>query len=176
MLNEKRIAILAEEGFEDAELMEPLRALKAAGAIVFVVGSGTKKSYRGKNGEVTIEVDIAADKAAAEDFDAIIIPGGYALDEMCLHEAVIELVRKAYESGRLVAAICHRPQFLISSGIVTGRRVASWPSVAVDLRNAGASWVDEPLVQDGNLITLRRPAQLARFNKAIIEALTLNDI
>ena len=171
MLDGRRIAILAEEDFEDSELIEPLRAMKDAGARVVVVGSGSQESYQGKRGKATIKVDIAADKVSAEDFDAIIIPGGYAADKMRLHQPMIDLVRKAYDSGKVVAAICHGPQLLISADILRGRRVTSWPSVAVDLKNAGANWVDVPVVQDGNLITSRKPADLPRFNKAIIEAL-----
>lgn len=171
MLEGKRIAILAEEDFEDSELVEPLRAMKNAGARVIIVGSGTKQSYTGKRGSATITADVAADKVKAEDFDAIIVPGGYAPDKMRLHQSMIDLVRKAHDLGKVIAAVCHGPQLLISAGVVRGRRVTSWPSVAVDLQNAGANWVDEPVVQDGNLITSRKPADLPRFNKAIVEAL-----
>ena len=171
MLEGKRIAILAEEGFEDSEVIEPMRAMKDAGARVVIVGSGSQESYRGKRGRATIKVDVTADKVSAEDFDAIIIPGGYASDRMRLHQSMVDLVRKAHDLGKVVAAICHGPQLLISADIVRGRRVTSWPSVAVDLKNAGADWTDEPLVQDGNLITSRKPADLPRFNKAIIEAM-----
>ena len=171
MLNGKRIAILAEEGFEDSELIEPMRVLKDAGARVLIVGSGSQETYRGKRGGATVRVDATADKVKAEDFDAIIVPGGYAPDKMRLYQSMIDLVRKAHDLGKVVAAICHGPQLLISAEIVRGRRVTSWPSVAVDLRNAGADWVDVPVVQDGNLITSRKPADLPRFNKAIIEAL-----
>ena len=172
-LKGKRIAILAEQDFEDSELTEPLKAMKEVGAQVFVVGSGSQASYKGKRGKATIKVDIDADKVRAEDFDAIIIPGGYAPDKMRLHQSMIDLVRKAHDLGKVVAAICHGPQLLISADIVRGRRVTSWPSVAVDLKNAGADWTDEPLVQDGNLITSRKPADLPRFNKAIIKAMTV---
>jgi protease I len=171
MLDGKRIAILAEEGFEDSELIEPLRAAKNAGAKVVIVGSGSQESYHGKRGNATARVDATADNVRAEDFDAIIVPGGYAPDKMRLHQSMVELVRKAYDLDRVVAAICHGPQLLISAEIVKGRRVTSWPSIAVDLKNAGADWVDAPVVQDGNLITSRKPADLPRFNKAIIEAL-----
>ena len=171
MLEGKRIAILAEEGFEDSELIESLRAMKDAGARVVVVGSGSKESYKGKRGTTTIRVDTSADKVKAEDFDAIIVPGGYAPDKMRLHQPMIELVRKANSLGKVVAAICHGPQLLISADIVRGRRLTSWPSLAVDIRNAGARWVDNPLVQDGNIITSRKPFDLPKFNKAIIEAL-----
>jgi len=172
MLEGKRIAILAEEDFEDSELIEPLKSMKNAGAKVVIVGSGSKESYQGKRGNATVQVDATADKVKAEDFDAIIVPGGYAPDKMRLHQPMVELVKKAYDLGKVVAAVCHGPQLLISADIVRGRRVTSWPSVAIDLRNAGAEWVDEPVVRDGNLITSRKPADLPRFDKAIIEALT----
>ncbi len=171
MLQGRRIAILAEDGFEDSELIEPLRAMKDAGAKVFVVGSGSSDAYRGKRGNVNIHVDDAADKVSAADFDAIIIPGGHAPDRMRLHHEMVDLVRESYLSGKVVAAICHGPQLLISADIVRGRRVTSWPSIAVDLRNAGAEWHDAPLVKDGNLITSRKPADIPKFNKAIIDAL-----
>jgi protease I len=171
VLQGKRIAILAEEDFEDSELIEPLNAMKNADARVVIVGSGSKEVYQGKRGRVKVNVDVTADKARAEDFDAIIIPGGYAPDKMRLHQPMVDLVRKAHDLGKIVAAVCHGPQLLISADIVRGRRVTSWPSVAVDLKNAGAEWVDEPVVQDGNLITSRKPADLPRFNKAITDAL-----
>lgn len=171
MLDGKRIAILAEEDFEDSELVEPMRTLKDAGARVLIVGSGSQKTYRGKRGSATIRVDSTADKVKAEDFDAVIVPGGYAPDKMRLHQPMIDLVRKAHDLGKVVAAICHGPQLLISAEIVRGRRITSWPSIAVDLRNAGADWVNAPVVQDGTIITSRKPADLPQFNKAIIEAL-----
>jgi superoxide dismutase, Fe-Mn family len=171
MLEGKRIAILAEQDFEDAELTEPLQAMKAAGARVTVVGSGTQKSYKGKRGAAEIKVDADADQVGADDFDAVIIPGGYAPDKMRLHKAMVDLVRKMHDSGKVVAAICHGPQLLISAEIVRGRRVTSWPSVAIDLKNAGAVWVDEPVVRDENLITSRQPADIPEFNAAIVQTL-----
>ena len=171
MLEGKHIAILAEEDFEDAELMQPLRAMKDAGASVMIVGSGSKKSYRGKMGSAEVTADATADKVDAGQFDAIIVPGGYAPDKMRLHQPMIDLVRKANAAGKVIAAVCHGPQLLISAEVVKGRRVTSWPSVAVDLRNAGAIWVDQAVVRDGNIITSRKPADLPQFNEAIIEAL-----
>ena len=176
MLEGKRIAILVEEGFEDSEVTEPLRAMKDADIKVVIVGSGSQESYEGKRGRATAKVDINADKVQAKDLDAIIIPGGYAPDRMRLCQPMIDLVREVYEAKKVVAAICHGPQLLISADIVSGRRVTSWPSIAVDLKNAGAEWVDEQVVQDGNMITARKPADLPRFNKAIIEALKQQDI
>ncbi len=171
MLTGKRIAILAEEGFEDSELTEPLRAMRDAGARVVIVGSGSKKSYKGKRGSATIMADTTADKVKAGDFDAIIIPGGYAPDKMRQYQPMVDLIKKAYNEGKVIAAICHGPQLLISADIVRGHRVTSWTSIAVDLKNAGATWVDAPVVIDNNIITSRKPADLPKFNKAIIEAI-----
>ncbi len=171
MLEGKRIAILAEEGFEDTELIEPMRAMKDAGARVVIIGGSSKASYRGKRGNTEVTVDTTADKVKAADFDAIIVPGGYAPDKMRLHQPMIDLVKEAYAAGKIIAAVCHGPQLLISADIVKKRRLTSWPSIAIDLKNAGATWIDEPVVIDGNLITSRKPADLPRFNKAVIEAL-----
>ncbi|MDH5782017.1 MAG: DJ-1/PfpI family protein, partial [Dehalococcoidia bacterium] len=121
MLDGKRIAILAEENFEDSELIEPLRSMKNAGAKVVIVGSGSQETYKGKRGKATIRVDATADNVKAEDFDAVIVPGGYAPDKMRLHQSMVELVRKAHDLGKVVAAICHGPQLLISAEIVRGR-------------------------------------------------------
>jgi protease I len=172
MLQGKRIAILVEEGFEDSELIEPHRAMRDAGAKVVIVGSGSKSSYNGKRGKAIITADTTANKIEAKDIDAIIIPGGYAPDKMRLHQPMVDLVRKAYDLGKVIAAICHGPQLLVSADILRGRRVTSWPSIAIDLKNAGADWVNDAVVQDGNLITSRKPADLPRFNKAIIKALS----
>ena len=136
-----------------------------------IVGGGSKQSYKGKRGSAAIAVDTTASNAKPEEFDAIIVPGGYAPDKMRLCQPMIDLVRKAYDEGKVIAAICHGPQLLISADIVKGHRVTSWSSIAVDLKNAGAIWVDEPVVRDGNIITSRRPFDLPKFNKAIIEAL-----
>jgi len=172
MLDGKRVAILVEEDFEDSELVEPMRALKDAGARVLIIGSGSQESYRGKRGNVTVRVDATADTVEEEDFAAVVVPGGHAPDKMRLHQSMAELVKKLHDAGKVIAAICHGPQLLISAELVRGRRITSSPSIAVDLRNAGADWVDAPVVIDGNIITSRKPADLPRFNKAIIDALT----
>ena len=171
MLVGKRVAVLVEDGFEDSELVEPIRAMKNAGARVIVIGSSTSENYMGKRNNTAVKADITADNVSIDDFDAIIIPGGYAPDKMRLNQSMIDLVRKAADVGKPIAAICHGPQLLISADVVKGRRVTSWPSIAVDLRNAGAEWVDEQIVKDRNIITSRKPSDLPKFNKAIIEAL-----
>lgn len=167
----KRIAILVEQDFEDSELAEPLHVMKDAGADVVLVGSGSQETYKGKKGTVSVRPDTTADRVRAADFDALIIPGGYAPDKMRLHPPMVDLVRDAYHQGKVVAAICHGPQLLISADVVRGRTLTCYPSIAVDVRNAGGSYVDEPVVRDRNLITSRRPADLPAFDNAIIEAL-----
>jgi len=171
MLEGKNVAILIERDFDDPEVLAPLRAIRDAGARVTLVGSGSQRSYWGKGRSTNVSADASAELVKAEDFDAIIIPGGYAPDKMRMHQPMIDLVVRANELGKLVAAVCHGPQLLISANMVKGRRLTSWPSVAVDLRNAGASWLDESVVQDGNLITSREPADLPEFCSAIIKAL-----
>jgi protease I len=170
MSKDKRIAILVEEDFEDSELTGPLEAMKEAGARVTVVGP-SRGRYQGKRRQATVTAEVAAGEVTAEDFDAIIIPGGYAPDKMRLQPAMVELVRRGHQMGKVVAAICHGPQLLISAEVVHGRRLTSYASVAIDLKNAGAVWVDEPVVRDGNLITSRQPADIPQFNQAIIDAL-----
>ena len=171
MLDGKRIALLAEEEFEDSELIVPMWGMKNAGAKVLIVGSGSKEIYQGKRGTVAIRVDATADKVRAEDFDAIIVPGGRAPARMRQHKSMVDLVKKANELGKVIAAVCHGPQLLIAAGIVQGRRLTSWPTVAAELTDAGAEWIDEAVVRDGNFITSRKPADLPRFNKAIIETM-----
>jgi len=167
----KRIAILVEEGFEDSELIELMRAMKNTDVRVLIVGSGSAETYTGKNGRATVTVDTTAEKVNAETIDGIIVPGGYAPDRMRLHQSMVDLVKEAHDLGKIIAAICHGPQLFISAEILRGHRVTSWPSIAMDLRNAGAEWIDAPVVQDGNIITSRKPADLPRFNKAIIQAM-----
>lgn len=166
-----RVAVLVEDEFEDSEVVEPIKALRGAGASITIVGSGSKEVYTGHKAHTTVHVDTSADKVHGRDFDAVIIPGGYAPDKMRLHPSMVEFVRDAYEAGRTVAAVCHGPQLLISANVIKGRTVTCWPSIRVDIQNAGANYVDQPVVRDGNLITARAPEDLPAFSQAIIEAL-----
>ncbi len=166
-----RVALLVERDYDDSEFKEIVRAMNDAGVKVVVVGGGTQKSYRGRKRRSRAHADVAAVDARAGDFDAVIIPGGYAPDWMRLCQPMVDLVRRADALGKVIAAICHGPQLMVSAGIVRGRRVTSWPSIAVDMTNAGAEWRDEAVVQDGNMITSRKPADLPRFNRAILRAL-----
>ncbi len=171
MLEGRRIAILAEDGFEDVELTEPLRVLSSAGTTVLIVGSGCQSTYRGKHGHAEVPVDVNAADVGPGEFDAVVVPGGYAPERMSLHSDVIKLVRAASDAGKIIAAISLGPQLLISAGVARGRRLTSSPSLASDFRQAGATWLYQPVVQDGNVITSRKSADLPLFNRAIVGAL-----
>ena len=168
-LSDKKIAILAENFYEDLELWYPFYRLKEEGAQITVVGTG-KESYRGKHGlEVTPDMNVS--DATPQQFDAVVIPGGYSPDHMRRHPRLLQLVRQMAEAGKVVAFICHAGWVPISAGIVRGRRVTSFHSIRDDLTNAGAHWVDEEVVRDENLISSRSPADLPAFCRAIIEAM-----
>ncbi len=174
-LRDKRIAFLVEQDFEDRELSGPLAALQAAGATVTLIGPSAGVEFRGKRGEVSVMSDLAAGAARMTDFDALVIPGGYAPDKMRLRHAMVDLARDAVTAGKLVAAICHGPQVLISANVLRGRTLTCWPSIAVDVINAGGLYVDKPVVQDGNLITSRKPDDVPAFSEAIVRALAAVD-
>src|ERR1700716_659113 len=168
----KRVAILVEDEFEDRELTGPLDALRAAGADVTIVGPTRGASFRGKRGEATVISDMAAGDARMKDFDALVIPGGHAPDKMRMRHAMVDLARDAVTDGKLVAAICHGPQLLISANVLRGRTLTCWPSIAIDVKNAGGLYVDKPVVEDSNLITSRKPDDVPVFSEAIIRALS----
>jgi protease I len=169
-LDSKRIAVLAEDLYEDLELWYPVIRMREAGARVTLVGTGTSSTYRGKHG-LPVTVDTSADKVSAADFDALIVPGGYGPDRLRRHQSVLRLVREVFEQGKPVAAICHAGWVLISAGILKGKRVTSFSSIKDDMVNAGGKWEDREVVVDGNLITSRQPDDLPAFCRAIIEAL-----
>ena len=168
----KRIAILVEDGFEDRELTGPRDALAAAGAAVTIVGPSAGAEFRGKRGDAVVVVDVAAGAIGVKDFDALVIPGGYAPDKMRMRHAMVDLVREAMDASKPVAAICHGPQVLISANALRGRTLTCWPSIAIDVKNAGGLYVDKPVVEDGNLITSRKPDDVPMFTDAIIRALS----
>jgi protease I len=171
-LTGKRIAILVEDGFEDLELTGPLDTLRAAGAQMTLVGPSAHVEYRGKRGQATVTSDVAAGSVHVRDFDALVVPGGHAPDRMRMRHAMVDLVRDTMMAGKPVAAICHGPQVLISADVLRGRTLTCWPSIAIDVKNAGGLYVDKPVVEDGNLITSRKPDDVPAFNEAIIRALS----
>lgn len=170
MVGSKKAAILAEDLYEDLELWYPLYRLREAGVEVRVVGPRAEVVHTSKHG-YPVKTDLSAENVAGRDFDVVIIPGGYSPDRMRRSPAMVGLVKDAFAAGRLVAAICHGGWMLVSAGVLRGKRVTGFFSIADDLQNAGAQYVDQPAVVDGNLITSRTPEDLPAFMQAILKAL-----
>ncbi|MCU1627689.1 MAG: protease [Pseudonocardia sp.] len=166
----KKVALLIEDEYQILEGWYPYLRLQEAGADVKVIGSGTKGSYDSKE-HYPMEADAAASEVSASDFDAVVIPGGFAPDNMRLHPEMIDLVKDAYESGKLVAAICHGGWMLASAGATKGRKITGYLPIRTDVENAGGTWVDAPVVEDGNVITSRTPVDLPDFGRAIVNYL-----
>jgi protease I len=170
-LNGKRIAILADNLYEDMELWVPYYRMKEEGADVKVVGSSGAQSYASKHG-YPVRVDVQADGLTAAELDAVIVPGGYAPDLMRRHDAMVNLVREAVQQGKVVAAICHAGWMLASAGVLPGKKVTSFFSIKDDMVNAGGQWSDSEVVVDANLITSRKPDDLPAFCREIVRALS----
>ncbi len=171
-LKGKKIAILATEGFEQSELLKPREALDEAGAETRVVSpmDGEIKAWDENDWGERVEVDVALSEADADDFDGLLLPGGVINpDKLRREPEAVEFVRKFFQAGKPVAAICHGPQMLIEADVVRGRTMTSFPSVKKDLMNAGAHWVDEPVVVDNGLVTSRKPDDIPQFNAKMIE-------
>ncbi|HEY9695093.1 MAG TPA: DJ-1/PfpI/YhbO family deglycase/protease [Oculatellaceae cyanobacterium] len=167
----KRVAILVEKMVEDSEFQVPHQALKQAGMEVVVLGSRMNEQYPGKQGKVSIKPDATTTEARPEYFDAVIIPGGAAPDMMRTNPNTVRFVKEAMAQGKLIAAVCHGPQVLIEADLLRGKNATGFDSIRKDIENAGAKYYDEPLVVDGNLITSRRPGDLAIFTTAILSRL-----
>jgi protease I len=167
----KKMVILIEKDFEDVEVSEPVREFRNAGIQITFAGTESGKIYTGKKNLVNIRADTTPDQIHAKDYDLIFIPGGYAPDKMRLNQSMVNLVKKFHDAGKIIAAICHGPQLLISADLVRGIKMTSWPSVAIDLRNAGADYIDESVVVDGQYITSRKPEDVSYFTKAVIKEL-----
>lgn len=174
MARDKRIAILATDGFEQSELMDPRQQLKDAGYTVEVV-SPTERQIRGWNHKDwgdTVPVDVPLSQASPDNYDALVLPGGVINpDRLRMQPEAVEFVRAFDRAGKTVAAICHGPWLLVESGIAKGREVTSWPSLHTDLENAGAKWKDAEVVTDGHLITSRKPEDIPAFTRAVMDAL-----
>lgn len=171
-LNGLKVAILVTDGFEQAELVEPRRALDAAGAETKIVSPKSDQVRGWKHTEWgdQLPVDAALDKARPESFDALLLPGGVMNpDKLRMEPKAVSFVKALFDAGKPVAAICHGPWLLAEAGVARGRRIASWPSIRTDLRNAGAEWVDQEAVTDGNLVSARKPDDIPAFNRAMLE-------
>jgi len=169
-LRGKRVVILAEDLYEDLELWYPLLRLQEEGAEVVVVGPGEATEHHGKYG-YPVAVDKPVSEVDAGQFDALVVPGGYAPDRMRRHAGMVALVREMAQSGKIVAAICHGPWMLASAEVVAGKNVTCFFAIKDDLVHAGATYQDAEVVVDGNLITSRKPADLPAFLGAIIAGL-----
>ncbi|CAN5637472.1 MAG: type 1 glutamine amidotransferase [Gemmatimonadota bacterium] len=171
-LNGKKIAILVENGFEQIELTDPKQALEEAGARTQIVSpqEGRVKGWQKTDWGDEFKVDVQLENARAEEYDGLLLPGGVMNpDKLRRNPKVQRFVRAFFEAGKPVAAICHAPWTLIDAGVVEGRTVTSYETLQLDLKNAGANWVDEEVVVDNGLVTSRKPDDLPAFNRKMIE-------
>jgi protease I len=174
-LENKKVAILATHGFEESELTSPKQALEEAGAQVDIIApeSGSIKAWNGKNWGQEVNVDKLLSKANADDYDALMLPGGVMNpDKLRMQNEAVAFTARFFEQGKPIAAICHGPQTLIETGMLKGRTVTSYPSLKTDLENAGATWMDKEVVVDHGLVTSRTPDDLPAFNKKMIEEIS----
>jgi protease I len=176
MANGKKIAFLvATEGIERVELVDPWDAVKDAGyePVLLSIADGTVQLFNHLDKADTMPVDLRVSNASLDDYTALVLPGGVANpDQLRMDEDAVAFTRDFLNSGKPVAAICHGPWTLIETGLVRGKRLASWPSLKTDIRNAGGEWLDEQVVVEGNLITSRNPGDIPAFNSALLEAVS----
>jgi protease I len=171
-LKGKRIAILVADGFEQVEMTEPRKALDQAGAKTDLISpaKGKVQAWQHQDKGDKFPVDVALDAANPDDYDALLLPGGVANpDKLRIIPKAVQFVKSFFEHEKPVAAICHGPWLLVEANVVQGRQVTSWPSLQTDLRNAGANWTDQEVVEDQGLVTSRKPDDLPAFNKKIIQ-------
>lgn len=167
-----RVAILVADGFEQSEMTEPKKALEMAGAKTTIVSpvKGKVKGWKAKNWGDEFPVDKELSAAKAEEFDALLLPGGVTNpDTLRMNPSAIEFIKGFVKSSKPIAAICHGPWTLINAEAVKGKTLTSWPSIKTDLINAGAKWVDKEVVKDENLVTSRKPEDIPAFNEAMLE-------
>jgi protease I len=167
-----RIAFVVDEMFEDSEFRVPYDKLRAAGHEAVIVGLERGKKVQGKQKKETVTIERAAGEVRGDEFDALVIPGGYSPDKLRTSIDVVRLTRDLFQAGKPVAAVCHGPWVLVEAEAIDGKTVTSWPSLKTDLINAGARWVDRQVVEDGNIITSRNPGDLAAFSDAILKQLS----
>ncbi len=171
-LKGKRVAILVTDGFEQVEMTKPRQALDEAGAETEIVSpaKGQVQGWNHQNKGEKFNVDTDLNSANADDYDALLLPGGVMNpDQLRTIQKAVKFVKSFFDEGKPVAAICHGPWLLVEAGVVRGRRVTSWPSVRTDLINAGASWSDEEVVVDKGLVTSRKPDDIPAFNRKMIQ-------
>lgn len=169
-----KVAFVMDNVFEDSEFRLPYDRAKEAGHEVVVVGLEKGKQLEGKKGKEKVTTDVGVDEVSPDDFDGVVIPGGYSPDLIRSNESIVSFVRSLYEGKKPVAAICHAGWLLAEADIVKGKTVTSWPSIKTDLINAGANWVDQEVAEDGNLVTSRKPDDLEAFSKTFLAQLEQN--
>jgi protease I len=169
-LKGKKVITVIENDFEDSELIYPHYRLKEEGAISHIVGKEAEKTYTGKNG-VPVVSDLSFDQARIEEYDAILIPGGWAPDKLRRYKEVLEMVHFMNDSKKIIGQICHAGWVLISADILKGVQVTSTPGIKDDMMNAGASWHNEEIVVDGHIVSSRRPPDLPAYGRALVEAI-----
>ena len=165
------IAVLIDDMFEDSEYGKPAEAFLRAGHTLIHVGIEAGKSVIGKQAEMSVDIDRAASEVRTDDFDALLIPGGYSPDKLRVHKAAVAFARDFVKSGKPVFSICHAPQLLITADVLRGRTITGYLSVIQDIKNAGASYVDKEVVVDGNLVSSRNPGDLPAFIEASLAKL-----
>ncbi|MCA1841237.1 MAG: type 1 glutamine amidotransferase [Actinobacteria bacterium] len=163
-----KVAFIVDEMFEDSEFKTPHERVTQAGHDATIIGIESGKKIEGKKGDVTITTELGIDDVKASDFDALVIPGGYSPDHLRGNDKMVQLVKQIYEAQKPVAAVCHAPWMLVEADIVRGKTITSWPTIKTDVKNAGAEWVDQEVVEDGNIITSRKPDDLEAFSKALL--------
>jgi protease I len=178
ILQGKKIAIITDNGFEEVELTSPKKALEDAGAVVHIISmqEGKVKAWDHDHWSIELPVDVNISKANSDDYDALVIPGGVINpDKMRQHKEYISFAQEFLEAGKTVAAICHGPQLLIETNMISGKEMTSYPSLKTDLQNAGVNWVDKEVVVDDEIITSRGPKDLPAFNARLIKEVAEGD-
>jgi deglycase len=166
-----KVAFIVDEMFEDSEFRLPYDRVKEQGHQPTVVGLEKNKKLQGKKGDETITTEAGIDEVRPDSFDALVIPGGYSPDKIRTNEKMVAFTRSMVEAGKPVAAVCHAGWMLAEADVLKGKTVTSWPSIKTDLVNAGAEWVDQEVVEDGNIITSRNPGDLEAFSKTLLSQL-----
>jgi protease I len=164
-----KVAVIITDMFEDSEYTEPAKAFKEAGHQLVHIGLKAGSTVRGKKNQTPVKIDEAVKNVAVRDFDALLIPGGYSPDKLRVDEKAVQFAKEFVESGKPVFVICHAAQLLITADVIRGRKITGWKSVIQDIKNAGAEFIDQAVVKDGNLISSRDPNDLPEFIKASLK-------
>ena len=166
-----KIGVLIGPKFEDVEYTKPAKAFKEKGHELIIIGLKAGEKVKGKHGNVSVMVEKSVYDVSVDNFDALFIPGGYSPDKLRADDNAVQFTRKFVESGKPVLAICHAPQLLITAQVIKGRKITGWKSIVPDIKNAGAEYINEEVVEDGNIISSRSPDDIPAFTKASLKKL-----